>query len=186
MINMEDCISITHPFKVVLNGKWGFIDETGREICPCKYDWVYDFCEGLAKVKLNGKWGFIDTSGREICPIKYDGIGYFYKELSVVKLNNKWGCIDTTGREVCPCIFDFVYITHYRAVVNLNTHWGGIGYSGDYILPCLFDNVSIDDEIMFATKLAMEYTFDLSGECIGAQALPYDIAAGKPTSLDVG
>ena len=104
MINMEDCISITFPFKVVLDGKWGFIDETGREICPC--------------------------------------------------------------------IFDFAYIIHYKAVVKLNKHWGVIGYNGDYILPCLFDNVNIDDEIMFATKLAMEYTFDLSGECIGVQTLP--------------
>ena len=172
MINMEDCISITFPFKVYLNGKWGFIDETGREICPCKYDWIYDFCEGLAKVKLNGKWGFIDTSGREICPIKYDGIGYFYEELAPIILNSKWGFIDVTGREICPCIFDFAYIIHYKAVVKLNKCWGVIGYNSDYILPCIYDKVDIDGERMFATKLAMKYTFDLSGECIGVQALP--------------
>ena len=68
----------------------------------------------------------------------------------------------------------------------MNKCWGVIDYNSDYILPCIYDKVDIDGERMFATKLAMKYTFDLSGECIGVQALPYDIAAGKPTSLDVG
>ena len=71
---MEDCISITFPFKVVLDGKWGFIDETGREICPYKYDWVHDFFKGFAQVRLNGKWGYIDETGREVVPCKYNWV----------------------------------------------------------------------------------------------------------------
>ncbi len=45
--------------------KWGFIDEEGKEVIGLKYDYAYDFREGLAKVKLNGKWGYIDKDGRE-------------------------------------------------------------------------------------------------------------------------
>jgi hypothetical protein len=45
--------------KVELNDKHGFMDKTGKEIVPPKYD--YDifyssyFYEGLARVELNGK-----------------------------------------------------------------------------------------------------------------------------------
>jgi hypothetical protein len=40
---------------VELNGKWGFIDTTGKEIVTPKYDKLYDFHEGFARVELNGK-----------------------------------------------------------------------------------------------------------------------------------
>jgi hypothetical protein len=41
--------------RVKLNGKWGFIDKTGKEIVPPKYDYAWDFQESLARVKLNEK-----------------------------------------------------------------------------------------------------------------------------------
>lgn len=44
---------------VELNGKWGFIDKTGKEVIPFIYDSVWYFSEGLAAVELNGKWGYI-------------------------------------------------------------------------------------------------------------------------------
>ena len=48
---------------VRLNGKYGFIDKTGKEVIECKYGDTYDFHEGLAAVKLNGKWYYIDHKG---------------------------------------------------------------------------------------------------------------------------
>ena len=50
---------------VEINGKWGFIDHTGKEIIPLKYDDAGSFSEGLAPVKLDGKWGQIDKNGNE-------------------------------------------------------------------------------------------------------------------------
>ena len=51
---------------VELNGKYGFIDKTGKEVIPLKYDDAYSFSEGLAKVKLNGKWIKIDKNGNRV------------------------------------------------------------------------------------------------------------------------
>ena len=45
---------------VKLNGKYGFIDQTGKIIIPLKYDYVGDFFDRLAYVELNGKYGFIN------------------------------------------------------------------------------------------------------------------------------
>ena len=57
---------------VCLNGKWGFIDKTGKEVIALKYDFAYGFSGGLAQVELNEKHSFIDTTGREVIPLKYD------------------------------------------------------------------------------------------------------------------
>lgn len=57
--------------KVCMDGKWGFIDKTGKEISEIKYDYVFFFSEGMARVLLNGKWGFINEFGMEVIPLIY-------------------------------------------------------------------------------------------------------------------
>jgi hypothetical protein len=52
--------------RVELNGKYGFVDKTGREVIPLIYDWAENFSNGQAKVKRNGKDSFIDRTGQEI------------------------------------------------------------------------------------------------------------------------
>ncbi|MEC9220541.1 MAG: WG repeat-containing protein [SAR324 cluster bacterium] len=33
------------------DGKWGYIDKSGKVVVEPQYDWVSDFSEGLAKVQ---------------------------------------------------------------------------------------------------------------------------------------
>ena len=50
--------------KVKLNDKYGFIDKTGKEVIPIKYDNAYSFSKiSLALVKLEGKWFYINPKG---------------------------------------------------------------------------------------------------------------------------
>jgi hypothetical protein len=59
--------------RVKLNGKYGFINKSGTEVIPPKYDNASIFFrDELPLVKLNGKYGFIDMSGTEVIPCKYD------------------------------------------------------------------------------------------------------------------
>ena len=88
------------------NGKWGFIDKSGNEVVPCKYDDASSFSEGLAFVELDGKYGFIDKSGNEVVPCTYDQAYSFSEGLAHVKLDGKWGFIDKSGNEVVPCKYD--------------------------------------------------------------------------------
>ena len=82
---------------VKMNGKWGLIDKSGREVIPCKYDYAMVFSEGLAQVKMNGKWGYIDKSGREVIPCKYDDVWNFSEGLAMVQMNGKYGYINKEG-----------------------------------------------------------------------------------------
>ncbi|MGI7157691.1 WG repeat-containing protein, partial [Campylobacter coli] len=62
--------------RVGLNGKWGFIDKSGKFVIEPKFDSIWDFSEGLAKVGLNGKYGLIDKSGKIVIEPKFDDIRY--------------------------------------------------------------------------------------------------------------
>ena len=79
------------------SGKYGFIDQQGNTVIPCKYDWAGSFSKGLAAVKLNDKYGFIDKHGHTVIPCKYSWAGSFSEGLAQVKLNGKWGYITTRG-----------------------------------------------------------------------------------------
>ena len=48
---------------VKVGGKWGFIDNSGKEAAPPIYDKVGPFLEGMAAVCTGDKWGFIAAPG---------------------------------------------------------------------------------------------------------------------------
>ena len=90
------------------NGKWGFIDKTGKAVIPCIYDNTCSFSEGLATVNKNDKWGFIDKTGKEVVPFEYDYICAFHEGLASAHKNDKWGIIDKTGKVVIPIEYNAV------------------------------------------------------------------------------
>lgn len=116
---MNDGIAGGHPLSlnrlyiVRRNAKYGFIDQTGKEVIPCKYDGASDFSEGLARVYLEdvpfGEYGFIDKTGRVIIPFTRVAGYYesFHNGLAKVLWESdghwgykNWGYIDKTGSRV--------------------------------------------------------------------------------------
>ena len=99
------------PYNLMYGGKWGYIDKTGKEVVPCKYDFASSFSDGLAAVNIGavydwtmehssmygGKWGYIDKTGKEAVPLKYDTAYDFSDGLARVKLNGKCGFISISG-----------------------------------------------------------------------------------------
>lgn len=93
--------------KVRLNGKWGVIDEEGRERIAFKYEEMGNI-DGLLSARLNGKWGLIGLNGREVVPFVYDSIRDFsiHDRDIYVRSDGKWGAIDRKGNELVPCQYD--------------------------------------------------------------------------------
>ncbi|MFM8234376.1 MAG: WG repeat-containing protein [Holophagaceae bacterium] len=98
---------------VRLNGKWGGVDKTGKEVVPLRYDRLAFFLngkrnEGLFRVELNGKWGCVDRTGKEVVPLQYDHVGDKITDAEIirVKLNGKWGFVDRIGKAVIPIKYD--------------------------------------------------------------------------------
>ena len=85
---------------VKLNNKYGYVNKSGEEVIPLKYDGVANFSEGLAGVKLNGKWGYVNQSGVEVIPLIYDDADNFKEGKAQVKLNGRYFYIDKNGNEI--------------------------------------------------------------------------------------
>ena len=65
LINIS-CKSIDNSLKlspIIENGKYGFIDQTGKKVIKCQFEKVKEFSEGLAPILKNKLWGFIDVKG---------------------------------------------------------------------------------------------------------------------------
>lgn len=103
--------SFTEGYAAVeINGKWGFIDRTGKQVIEAKYDDVKDFETGLAVVGVkDGKsfrYGYIDTTGRVVIQPTYSDAGDFAYGLAPVKIGKKYGFIDKTGQVVIQPKYD--------------------------------------------------------------------------------
>lgn len=162
-------ISINQLYKTVKtyseNFKFGFRNET-QILTKAKYDYVWDFVDGLALVNIGGMrgsyyiyeglWGYVDLNGNEIIPAKYCFIGEFVDDMATACLDGKYGCIDKTDKVVIPMIYDLMYsFSEGLAPVNMGIKisggggdeiveepgkWGYINKSGTMVIPLNYDS----------------------------------------------
>jgi len=83
------------------DGKWGWIDKTGRLFLP-PLSAPPNFHEGLSSFERDGKWGYMDTQGTVVIQPQWEEAGEFSGGYAGVKRDGKWGGIDKTGRLITP------------------------------------------------------------------------------------
>jgi len=146
--------------KVEKNGSFGFIDKSGKEIVPVKYDNISYFgssADNWAKVEYHGKQGFINKQGEEIVETKYDRIYSFGSKgikWALVSQDGKLGFIDRTGREVVVPKYDNIsYFNRNESnwsLVELNGKYGFIDRNGFEIIPPALNDFRNDELIELA------------------------------------
>lgn len=95
--------------------KFGVVNEQGKEIAKCIYDYIAGYFEngyfkdGYTRTNIGKKYGFIDTLGNEV-PCKYSDIDLKVIKygFAIVKYKGKYGTIDNKGREIVPFNFDYL------------------------------------------------------------------------------
>ena len=134
--------------EIELAGKYGFINEKGEKVTPCKYDHAGRFSSnGLANVEIDGKYGFINEKGEEVIPCRYDNASSFYNGcFAWVKIDGKYGFINEKGEVVIPCQYnvdkndyDEGFSSNGLAKVKTDGKWGFINEKGEEVIPCRFD-----------------------------------------------
>ncbi len=128
------------------NGKFGYIDRTGRVIVAPKYTYVEvfdgDFAEVGVNNGLNNKCGFIDRTGKIVVPLKYNAAGPFSQGLAWVQRKHKYGFVNQKGEEQIPLIFqDAKWFSEGLAAVKSDGKWGFINASGKTIIPFRYDDI---------------------------------------------
>jgi hypothetical protein len=88
--------------------KYGFVDQTGREVVAPNYDEleIFEFLNYKAKGSKNNKWGLIDHAGNMVISPMYDDISPFDSSYVRVKKMEHYDLIDSTGREKTGFIYD--------------------------------------------------------------------------------
>jgi hypothetical protein len=86
---------------VKIDGKYEFIDKTGKLVIPARFEWSGDFSEGLAGAGEGGnRLGYIDRKGKFIIPPRFEWVGEFKNGFALVAEGNKTGYIDKTGKYI--------------------------------------------------------------------------------------
>jgi hypothetical protein len=101
--DFEDAKAFKNGYAFVrMNGKWGAIDENGKQLVGYNYDSLqYEWFQKTLVFRsfLNGKVGILDLTGKEIIPNEFEVIATSLPNYLKVKKNGKWGVIRTTGGE---------------------------------------------------------------------------------------
>ena len=96
-------------YPINVNGKYGFMDRSGKTLITPQFDLAYGFGEGLAAVRVGTKWGYVNTKGIVAITPQFDDAGWFRYGRAIVKLccgwgtqnsNDRYGIIDTDGKFV--------------------------------------------------------------------------------------
>jgi hypothetical protein len=79
------------PLKPVQqDGKWGYVDPTGKFIIAAQFESAGTFSEGVAPVGSNKRFGYIDTDGHFVIRPKYFGAGPFKEGFAWVMTRKPW------------------------------------------------------------------------------------------------
>lgn len=104
--------------RVMLGGKYGYIDIDGVYVSEPQWDYASDFLSGFGMVftgTLNkygspeeGLYGYVAADGRVIEP-QWEEAVPFHEGLAPVLEKHKWGYIDGSGETVIACEWDYAY-----------------------------------------------------------------------------
>lgn len=89
-----------HLIAVRKDGKWGYVDATGKNAIAYRFDEAWGFSNGSALAVEGGQFGLLDTSGKWILARRK---GATWGEFSSNRItcsdeNGKWGAIDKSGK----------------------------------------------------------------------------------------
>lgn len=129
----------SHLFPIVEDGRFGFIDGSGKTVIACSYDWARPFSEGLAAVFTDGKWGYIDRTGEMAVEPQFEQALDFREGLAVVYIGNKARCINKAGEFAFEATFDSMSaFSEGLSCVSQDGKYGFIDHSGSPVIPPRF------------------------------------------------
>lgn len=158
------------------DGKYGYIDKTGRVVIPPQFENTMGFNEGLAATKMNGKYGYIDTKGRWVIKPQFDFTYMFSEGLAMVRIGKQFAWIDRTGKIVIqPQDFEEVGqgFKEGRLPIKRNGKWGFIDKTGKIVIETKFHEVKqfSGGVAQVVTEGHQHHWIDLNGKILWSQKM---------------
>lgn len=166
-------------------GLYGFVDSKGKEVIPCRYEFVSQCVEGMIYFKENDLYGFINRKGEVVVAPTYAEVEDFSEGFARVCLPTKgakyswdkmYGFIDKNGEVVVPINYDYAEsFSEGLAVVKKNKKYGFINTKGDYEIGANYDDAeSFSEGLAFVEKNDRSSAINKEGEVVFS--LPENIA----------
>lgn len=152
----DDKIVTLHP--VLLNGKWGYINNSGNMVINPDYDEAREFSDGYAAVRKGTTWGYVSEQTKKLTiPANFSVAGDFSEELAPAQLpGGEYGFINTSGDFVIDPQYDFAgAFSEGLAAVRDDGLWGYVATSGELSIDLKFS-----DARAFSEELAAVETFE--------------------------
>jgi len=143
--------------------KWGFVDGTGKETGPARYDEVGPMENGLAPVHRDGKCGYVDATGAEVIAPAFEKAESFYGDVAKVGMGGKLGLIDKTGKVVLPLQYDGIETAPWWKpapdfiMVSVGGKWGLVDRAGKELFPPRYDEMDMFCKDKVVVKSAGKY-----------------------------
>ncbi len=154
---------------VEINGKYGFIDTTGKIVVEPQFDDIWDIGNGFFVVEVNNKDGVLNKSGQIVIEPQFDNVYDFHEGLACVKVDEKFGFIDTTGKIVIEPQFDSRGEFHEGlARVKVDGKYGFIDTTGKIVIEPQFDDARCfsDGLAIVRTEEGKEMFINKKGEMV--------------------
>ncbi len=85
-------------YPINVNGKFGYMDRSGKTVITPQFDMAYGFSEGLAHVRIGSRSGYISANGEVVITPQFDAAWQFQYGRANVQLGNRFGFIGKDGK----------------------------------------------------------------------------------------
>ena len=123
-------------YPVVVNGRWGQMNQHGYLVVYPEFDWTDHSYDGLSRAMIGGRTGFIAGSGRWRIEPRYAYADRFADGLAVVGDGERYGYIRASGKVVVPIRLDgALRFREGMAAVQVGDRIGFIDVRGQMVIP---------------------------------------------------
>lgn len=151
---------------VRVNGRVGYIDQTGKFVIKPQFEEAWEFSERLAPFRIRNKWGYINPNGKIVIPAQFyqampfsEGlapVGIFFEGEKVIDSRvGETGFIDKTGRVAIKQQFAVAlgFSNGFARVLTLDNKHGYIDKAGNFIS----EDDAYDKELPIAFNPSFEW-----------------------------
>lgn len=137
-------------FPALKNGKYGYLDATGKWVIAPSFLEVGTFSEKFSAYRNNATWGTINAEGKMVAEAKWDKINNFIGGVAIAESANKQYLILPNGELAYPEGLDkMVRLKEGYFLVTSNSKSGLLNAQGKLILPITFDTILVENKDFF-------------------------------------
>ena len=137
-------------FPALKNGKYGYLDATGKWVIAPSFLEVGTFSEKFSTYRNNVTWGTINTEEKMVAEAKWDKINNFIGGVAIAESANKQYLILPNGELAYPEGLDkMVRLKEGYFLVTSNSKSGLLNAQGKLILPITFDTILVENKDFF-------------------------------------